>query len=74
MIVTLLLAGKFLGAIKFLAYRLASWLGTGFFWKKGKDSGQKRFYWAAFLVWLASWALILYFSPKILRHTFHWVR
>ena len=67
-VLTLLTAGKFLSAIKFTAYRGASWLGIGFFWKKGKDSGRKRFYWFSFLIWLASWALVIYLFPKVWRH------
>lgn len=67
-VVTLLLEAKFLAAVKFIGYRIASWLGVGFFYKKGQDSGQKRFYWFAFLLWLGSWALIIYISPKIWSH------
>jgi len=61
----MLAAGKFWTATKLIAYRITSWLGIGFFWKKGKDSGQKRFYWISFLIWLTSWALIIYLSPKV---------
>lgn len=73
-LLTLLLAGKFLAAAKFIGVRIATWMGTGFFWKKGKDSGKKRFYWFACLVWLVSWGLVIYFSPKILKHIVESIR
>jgi hypothetical protein len=73
-LVTLVFAGKFLVAAKFIGYRLASWMGVGFFYKKGKHSGKKRFYWAAFTIWLTSWGLFLYFSPKIIMHAIAWLR
>ncbi len=69
---TLLFAGKFLVAAKFIGYRLASWLGVGIFYKKGKDSGKKRFYWIAFLIWLTSWSLFIYFSPKLWHFAVAW--
>jgi hypothetical protein len=67
-----LFGGKIMTALKFTAYRIASWLGIGFFWKKGKDSGQKKFYWISFFVWLISWSLVLYFSPKVWRLATGW--
>src|SRR4051812_25309724 len=73
-LLTLLAAGKFLTALKIIVYRITSWLGIGFFWKKGKDSGQKRFYWVSFLIWLTSWAIIIYFSPKVWHLTLDWFR
>lgn len=69
-LLTLLLAGKFLIAMKFLIYRVATWMGVGFFWRKGKTSGKRSFYWMAFVTWLASWLTLLFFSAKLWEH-FH---
>ena len=73
----LLFAGKFLTALKFLCYRIASWLGIGFFWKKGKDSGQKKFYWVSFLITgcQRTWAgHPLLCPPKVWRWVIGWFR
>lgn len=60
-----LAGGKLAVTLKFLSYRLASWTGSAYFYRRARRTGRRRYYAAAGAVFVLSWLLIVFGAAEL---------
>ncbi len=59
------LFGKLFLASRFLLYRVASWTGTLYLYKRGRRSGARAYYVLSAVVYAASWAMFFTLFTRV---------